>query len=246
MPKRRAASPDLTDRARKRLSLTALAAKASSSSLRHEQQGSFLNIFTPHTRIKRSDSIISRASSRPLLRPVPLQPGLTISGRGLQTHPDHDVASIKELLVYPTSLAMIKPSWIFRYTVNCTPQLGPALPDAVEHALYQKYIGARLHPRPEQLPYIHLGSTALGFRVDFYLILPFASTSPGHSGTGNMCSSDLQAVYDLCIRPAIETAYPRRQRWMSWMEAKNESHLKREFLSHVPTPLHAIFDPMLT
>ena len=225
MPKRRAGSPDI-DRARKRLSLTALAAKASSNSLRYEQQGSFLNIFTPNGRVKRNDSITSR-SSRPLLRPVPLQPGLTISGRSLQTHSDHDVASIKELLLFPTSLAVIKQNWIFRYTVNCTPQLGPALPDAIEHMLYQKYVGSRLHPRPEQLPYIHLGSTALGFRINFYLILPFASTASGPTGTGNMCYNDMQAVYDHCIRPALETAYPRRQRWMSWIEAKNESHLKR-------------------
>jgi hypothetical protein len=229
MPKRRAGSPEL-DRAHKRLSLTALAAKASSNSLRYEQNGSFLNIFTPNGRIRRHGSTSSRASSssRPLLRPLPLQTGLTISGRPLQTHADHDVASIKELLLFPTSLARIKQNWIFRYTVNCTPQLGPALPHAVEHLLYQKYIGSRLHPRPDQLPYIHLGSTAIGFRLNFYLILPFASTAAAPTGTGNMCYNDMQAVYDCCIRPALETAYPRRQRWMSWIEAKNESHMRRE------------------
>ncbi|KAM3423810.1 hypothetical protein BST61_g1211 [Cercospora zeina] len=226
MVKRRAASPD-PDRAQKRASLAALAMKASSSSLRYEQQGSFLNIFTPSGRIKRNSTINLRSSSsRPLLKHAPIESGLTLAGRNLQTHSDHDVASIKELLLCPTSLAIMKSSWIFRFTVNCTPQLGPPLPTHVENMLYEKYLGPRVSPRPEALPYVHLGSTALGFRLNFYLVLPYASHAPGHSGTGNMCYTELQAVYDRCIRPALQTAYPQRGRWASWIDAKNESHLK--------------------
>ncbi|CAK1360750.1 hypothetical protein CB0940_03794 [Cercospora beticola] len=225
MVKRRAGSPDI-DRAQKRKSLAALAMKASSSSLRYEQQGSFLDIFTASGRLKRNSTLSLRSSSRPLLKQAPIEPGLTLAGRSLQTHVDHDVASIKELLLFPTSLAIMKSSWIFRFTVNCTPQLGPPLPRHVEDMLYEKYLGPRMNPRPEALPYIHLGSTALGFRLNFYLVLPYASHAPGHSGTGNMCYTELQAVYDLCIRPALETAYPKRGRWPSWIEAKNESHLK--------------------
>ncbi|KAF7189071.1 hypothetical protein HII31_09493 [Pseudocercospora fuligena] len=223
--KRRAESPGST-RSRKRLSLTSLAAKASTGSLRYEPDGSFLNIFMPGGRLKRNSTMSLRTPSRPLLRPTPLQPGLHLSHRPLQTHPDYDVASIKEITVFPTSLAMIKPNWIFRFTINCTPQLAPPLPDHIEQQLYQRYISSRLYPRPERLPYIHIGSTALGFRLNFYLILPYASTASGPSGTGNMCYSDLQRVYDGAIRPALESAYPRRQPWPCWMDAKNESHLK--------------------
>ncbi|KXT06600.1 hypothetical protein AC578_8527 [Pseudocercospora eumusae] len=223
--KRRAESPGST-RSRKRLSLTSLAAKASTGSLRYEPDGSFLNIFMPGGRLKRNSTTSLRSPSRPLLRPTPLQPGLHLSHRPLQTHPEHDVASIKEIIVFPTSLAMINPNWIFRFTINCTPQLGPPLPDHIDQQLYQRYVSSRLYPRPDRLPYIHIGSTSLGFRVNFYLILPYASTASGPSGTGNMCYSDLQRVYDGAIRPALESAYPRRQRWPSWIDAKNESHLK--------------------
>lgn len=37
---------------------------------------------------------------------------------------------------------------------------------------------------------------------------------------------DLQLIYDNCIRPALNEAYPKRNGWASWTEAKNESHLK--------------------
>ncbi|EME86383.1 uncharacterized protein MYCFIDRAFT_89110 [Pseudocercospora fijiensis CIRAD86] len=223
--KRRAESPAGT-RSRKRLSLTSLAAKASTTSLRYEPDGSFLNIFMANGRLKRNSSSSLRTPSRPLLRPAPLQLGLHLSQRPLQTHPHYDLASIKEITIFPTSLAMIKSNWIFRFTMNCTPQLGPPLPDHIEQQLYQRCLSSRLYPRPERLPYIHIGSTALGFRVNFYLILPYASTASSASGTGHMSYSDLQRVYDGAIRPALDAAYPRRQPWPCWMDAKNESHLK--------------------
>lgn len=225
MPKRRAGSPD-PDRARKRLSLTALAAKASSGSLRYEPDGSFLNIFMPNGRLKRNNSINLRSASKPFPRSPPLRPGLELSGRPLQSHAAHDIASIKELLIFPTSTAMIKPNWIFRYNVNCTPQLGSPLPEHIERSLYDKYVSTRLYPRPDRLPYIHLGHTALGFRLNFYLILPCASTASGPSGTGSLSYRDLQLVYDDVIRPALDVAYPKPQGWSSWIAAKNESHLK--------------------
>lgn len=223
--KRRAESPGCTQ-SRKRLSLSSLAQKASTGSLRYEPDGSFLNIFMSHSRPKRTSSVSQRNPSRPLIRPTPLQPGLQLSHRFLQTHPEYDLASIKEITLFPTSLAVIKSNWIFRFTINCTPQLGPPLPDHVEQQLYQKYIATRRFPRPERLPYIHIGSTALGFRVNFYLLLPYASTASSPSGTGNLCYSDLQKVYDHVIRPALELAYSRRQGWPVWIDAKNESHLK--------------------
>ncbi|SMR62911.1 unnamed protein product [Zymoseptoria tritici ST99CH_3D1] len=233
MPKRKAsAESPYTGHTAKRLStsLSALAAKASSEALRYQPSGSFLNVFMPHSTrssSRRTRSSLSSLQSKPTA-PEPLKPGLSLSNRLLSTHPEHDIAGVKEILLFPKSLAVLKKSWICRFTVNTTPQLGPPLPAHIEEHLFRKYISPVPLARPENVPYIHLGSTALAFQLHFYLILPHATTCPPRpfGGAGHMPYKDLQLVYDACIRPALEHAYPKRQPWASWLEAKNESHLK--------------------
>jgi hypothetical protein len=123
---------------------------------------------------------------------------------------------------------VLRKNWICRFSINCTPQLGPPLPPHIEEQLFRKYISPVPLTRPENIPYIHLGGTTMAFQVNFYLILPNATTCMPRpfGGSGHMPYKDLQLVFDRCIRPALNESYPKRHSWATWIEAKNESHLK--------------------
>ncbi|EME47607.1 hypothetical protein DOTSEDRAFT_69527 [Dothistroma septosporum NZE10] len=157
---------------------------------------------------------------------TPLRPGLELAGSQLQTMKGEDIASIKEVLLLPTSLAVIKPNWPFCFDINCTPQLGPALPELIAEDLYQKYVCSSPLLRPGRLPYYHIGTTTIGFRLHFYLVLPNAGGPPHAANTGHLSDEVLQRLFDHCICPALQAAEPKRRGFASWMQAMNEANLK--------------------
>lgn len=156
----------------------------------------------------------------------PLEPGLELSGRPLETLKGEDIATIKEVILLPTNLAVIKPNWPFTFDVNCTPQLGPPLPQHIAEDLYAKFVCSSPLLRPGKLPYMHIGTTTLGFRLHFYLILPNAGGPPHAVNTGHLTDETLQTLFDSCINPALEATDPKRRGFTSWMQAMNESNLK--------------------
>lgn len=175
----------------------------------------------------------------------PLKPGLDLAGHRLETLKGEDIATVKEIILLPAALSVIKPNWPFCFDVNCTPQLGPPLPEHIASDLYAKYVCSSPLLRPGKLPYMHIGTTTLGFRLHFYLILPNAGGPPHAINTGHrkfeprnrVCSTTdtlkkpvtaeaLQTLFDTCINPALAATDPQRRGFTSWMQAMNESNLK--------------------
>ncbi|KAF2162086.1 hypothetical protein M409DRAFT_58536 [Zasmidium cellare ATCC 36951] len=154
-----------------------------------------------------------------------LKPGLELAGRPLETMKGEDIASVKEVILLPTTLAVIKPNWPFCFDVNCTPQLGPPLPQHIAEDLYAKYVCSSPLLRPGKLPYMHIGTTTLGFKLHFYLILPNAGGPPHAVNTGHLTDETLQTLFDTCINSALAATDPQRRGFTSWMQAMNESNL---------------------
>lgn len=188
------------------------------------------------TRRRTTPSPLPKSTTSRSSKPYPLTPGLKLSDRLLSTHSSSPQAYVKEVLLFPTSLAILSSPWIHRFAINTTPQLGAPLPPHIESFLFQKYstdiplVSKRDDYRHERLPFLHIGSTAIALlQKNFYLILPNANLSPTLSppledGTGHMSYGDIQRIYDDCIRPALNFAYPKVYDWRSWIQAKNESH----------------------
>ncbi|KAK4505873.1 hypothetical protein PRZ48_003838 [Zasmidium cellare] len=175
---------------------------------------------------------------------VPLKPGLELSGRPLETMKGEDIAAVKEVILLPTSLAVIKPNWPFCFDVNCTPQLGPPLPQHIAEDLYAKYVCSSPLLRPGKLPYMHIGTTTLGFKLHFYLILPNAGGPPHAVNTGHLTDETLQTLFDTCINPALTATDPQRHHFTSWLQALHESALaplksRTRTLASVPEPQYS-------